>query len=473
MQTDRTSALGTEKIGKLLLNLAIPSVIAQVVNILYNMVDRIYIGQMEGGSVAMSALAVSMPIVTLITAFTQLLGIGGAPLAAIKLGENNKDGAEKIMTNSFIALLFSAVVLTVGILIFQEPLLYAFGADSSNIGYAMDYVGIYSLGTVFVQIAFGLNSYINTQGFAKFGMITVIIGAVLNIILDPIFIFVMGMGVKGAALATIISQGVSAVWVLKFFFGKKTSLRFQKKYIKPDIKILGAITALGVSPFIMSATESLLQITFNNQLLKYGGTLAVGTMAILLSLYQMVNMPITGLCQGAQPILSFNYGAKNFDRVRKTFKLLLALSLGTSIVGCGAIIIFAESFASIFSNEQDAIRMAAWALRVYLMGGLVFGAQTACQQSFLALGQAKRSLSMALFRKVILLIPLIFIFPILFGQSDFAISMAQPVADLNREPGSVFAVLLAESVSDFLAAATTVTLFVLFYKKYLKKEELV
>lgn len=467
-QRDRTAGLGTEKLGKLLLSLAVPSIIAQVVNILYNMVDRIYIGRMEDGAVAMSALAVSMPVVTLILAFTQLVGVGGAPLAAIRLGEKDQDGAEKILTNSFVTLIATAVLLTLGILLFQKPLLYAFGADDQNIGLAMDYVGIYCLGTIFVQISFGLNAYINTQGQAKFGMATVVIGAALNIALDPLFIFVFGMGVKGAALATILSQAVSALWVLKFFFGGRSTIKIRKEYKKPELKILLTIMALGVSPFIMSATESLLQIAFNNQMSKFGGTMAVGTMAILLSLYQMINMPLQGLCQGAQPILSYNYGAKNMERVRKTFRLLLGGSLGVSLLGCGSIILFSTFFSSLFTKDPAAIRFSSWAIPVYLMGGMVFGMQIACQQSFLALGQAKRSLIMALFRKVILLIPLIYILPVLIGNTDFAAQMAAPVAEMAKMPGSAFAVLLAESVADIAATITTVTLFILFYRKHLK-----
>lgn len=467
----RTEKLGTQRISKLLISLAIPSIIAQIVNILYNMVDRIFVGRLPNGTAAMSALSVALPIITFILAVTQLFGIGGAPLAAIKLGENNKKAAEKILTNSFVTLLGSSVVLTALVLIFAEPLLKMFGADENNMQMALEYITIYSVGTVFVQIAFGLNSYINTQGYAKFGMLTVIIGAVLNIILDPIFIFVFDMGVKGAALATIISQCVSALWVLKFFFGPKSTIKIRKEYVKPDIRIVGSICALGVSPFIMNATESFLQIAFNNQLAKYGGTMAVGSMAILISLYQMINMPLQGLCQGAQPILSYNYGAKNMGRVRKTFKLLFVSCLGFSIIGCGSIILFSGAFGRIFTSDPDMLRLVEWALKVFLIGGMVFGAQIACQQSFVALGQAKRSLMMALFRKVILLIPLIFVLPELIGGSGLAAALSQPVSDLCREPGRVFAVLSAESISDILAAVTTSALFFAFYRKYLRTEK--
>lgn len=465
---DRTEKLRNGSIPKLLFSLAIPSIIAQLVNILYNMVDRIFVGRTLDGNLAMSALSVALPIITFINAVTQLVGIGGAPLAAIKLGAGDKKDAEKIMTTSFISLIATGVIMTVIIEIFAEPLLYAFGADGSNILLAVDYIRIYASGTVFVQIAIGMNSYINTQGYAKFGMVTVLIGAVLNIILDPIFISVLGMGVKGAALATIISQAVSALWALSFIFGRKSILKIRKKYILPDLRILGSICALGVSPFIMSSTESLLQISFNNQLMAFGGTTAVGAMSILLSLYQMVNMPLQGLCQGAQPILSYNYGAENYERVRKTFKLLFLCCLSFSFAGCGTIVIFSRFFGSIFSGDSEMLQMVEWALRVYLLGGTVFGAQIACQQSFVSLGQAKRSLLMALYRKVFLLIPLIYIMPHLLGGTALAVNFSLPVANICVDSSRVFAVLVSESISDVLAAATTTALFFNFYKNHLK-----
>ena len=465
---DRTEKLKNGSIPKLLFSLAIPSIIAQLVNILYNMVDRIFVGRTENGTIAMSALSVALPIITFIMAVTQLVGMGGAPLAAIKLGADDKDGAEKIMTTSFVSLISTGVLMTVIIVVFARPLLYAFGADASNIDMAVEYTTIYASGTLFVQIALGMNAYINTQGYAKFGMVTVLIGAVLNIGLDPLFISVLGMGVKGAALATIISQGVSAIWALTFIFGKKSIIKIRKKYLIPDIKVLGSICALGVSPFIMSSTESLLQISFNNQLSLYGGTTAVGAMSILLSLYQMVNMPLQGLCQGAQPILSYNYGAGNLERVKKTFKLLFVCCLSFSFVGCGTIVIFSRTFGSIFSGDSEMLKMVEWALRVYLLGGTVFGAQIACQQSFVSLGQAKRSLLMALYRKVFLLIPLIYIMPHLLGGTALATTLSLPVADICVDSSRVFAVLVSESISDVLAAATTTALFFNFYKNHLK-----
>lgn len=462
--------LATQKVSKLLLSLAIPSIVAQLVNILYNMVDRIYIGQMSNGTVAMAALSVALPILTLISAFTQLVGTGGAPLCAIKLGEQNKDKAEQIMTNSFVLLLMLGIILTVIILTFKKPLLLLFGANEETLSLAISYISIYALGTVFVQMTLGMNAYINTQGFAKMGMCTVIIGAVLNIILDPLFIFVFQMGVAGAALATIIAQGISALWVLTFLFGKKSTIKIRKRYLIPERKIAFSIMALGISPFVMSSTESLLQISFNNQLLTYGGTMAVATMAILLSLWQFITLPLQGLCQGAQPILSYNFGAQNYKRVREAFQLVFRLCLGFSFIVGGTVIIFSRFFVSIFASDPQTIQFASWALRIYLLGTGMFGAQIACQQSFMALGQAKISLCMAVTRKIILLIPLIYIFPYLIGGSEFALMMSSGISHMVYDGASVFAVLFAEPVSDICAACITTFMFMRFYKRELKKD---
>lgn len=463
--------LGYEKISKLLISLAIPSIIAQLVNILYNMVDRIYIGQMSEGTTAMAALSVALPIITFISAFTMLVGTGGAPLCAIRLGEDNKDKAEEIMTNSFSMLLITGILLTAIILVFQKPLLYLFGATDETIKSAMSYISIYALGTVFVQMTLGMNAYINTQGFAKIGMCTVLIGAILNIILDPIFIFVFHMGVSGAALATIIAQGISAFWVLRFLFSSKSIIKIRKEYLIPKLSIVLSIMALGISPFVMNATESFLQISFNNQLSLYGGTMAVASMAILNSLWQFITLPLQGLCQGAQPIMSYNYGAKNYTRVRNTFKLLFKLCIGLSMMVGFSVIIFSEFFVSIFTIDPLTIKFASWAIKVYLAGSVLFGAQIACQQSFMALGQAKISLTMAVFRKIILLIPLIYIFPILLGNVSFADFLASPIMDMVKNGTKVFAVLFAEPVSDILAALTTTTMFYRFYKKNLCFED--
>ncbi|MDV8116051.1 MATE family efflux transporter [Bacillus sp. BAU-SS-2023] len=444
----QTTDLGKGSVGKLLFQLALPAIIAQLVNVLYNIVDRIFIGRMPNGELAMAGVGVAFPIIMIVSAFSALVGMGGAPLAAIKMGEKDNDGAEKIMTNSFSTLVIIAIILTVSLLIFKENILWAFGASKDTIGYANDYIGIYLIGTLFVQIGLGLNPFINTQGFAKTGMITVLIGAIINIALDPILIFGFNMGVKGAALATISAQFVSAVWVLLFLVGKKSVLKIRKKYIVPNLKVIGPILLLGISPFIMQATESLVIISMNNNLAKYGGDLAIGAMTIMSSVMQIILLPMMGLTQGAQPIISFNYGADKLDRVRKTFKLLLVSCLVYTTIMWGAIMIFPQVFVSIFNSNPQLVEITVWSMRIYFAGILLFGAQIACQQTFLALGQAKISMILALLRKIILLIPLIFILPIFFE---------------NKLQG----VLTAEPVADITAAIVTIICFSVFYKKTL------
>ncbi|MGL6106035.1 MATE family efflux transporter [Romboutsia sp.] len=440
--------LGRDNIAKLIFKLATPAIIAQMVNVLYNIVDRIFIGRMQGGDLAMAGVGVAFPIIIIITAFSGLVGMGGAPLAAIKMGEKDDEGAEKIMSNSFSMLLILAAILTIGFSIFKEPILWAFGASDATIGYALDYVGIYVLGTVFVQIALGMNPYINTQGFAKIGMMTVTIGAVINIVLDPILIFGLDMGVKGAAFATIIAQAVSAIWVLKFLYGKNSRLKIRKKFLRPQKKIILPILALGVAPFIMQSTESIVLISLNSQLSKYGGDLAIGAMTIMSSVMQIVLLPTMGLTQGAQPIISYNYGAKQMDRVKKTFKLCLVLCFGYTFVICSAIMIMPQAFVSIFNNDPALMEITTSSMKIYFAGMFIFGIQIACQQTFLSLGQAKISLVLALLRKMILLVPLIFILPTFIDNG-------------------LFAVLLAEPIADVVAALTTITCFTIFYKKTL------
>ncbi len=445
---DKSVNLGEGSIGKLLLNLAVPAIIAQMVNLLYNIVDRIFIGRMVSGEVAMAGIGVAMPIIMIISAFSSLIGVGGAPLTAIKMGEKNNDEAEKIMSNSFAMLLIVGTILTVLFLAFKEPLLWAFGASEQTIKYSLDYLSIYVIGTLFVQIALGMNTFINTQGFAKIGMFTVLIGAVINIVLDPIFIFTFDMGVKGAALASITAQGISALFVLNFLFGKKSILKIRKKYLKLDKKIVGSILALGVAPFIMQATESLVLISLNNQLSRFGGDLAVGAMTIMSSIMQIITMPLMGLTQGAQPIISYNYGAKNLDRVKKTFKLLLISCFSYSTLMVVLLMLFPGFFVSIFNNKPELMEITTWSMRIYFAGMFIFGAQIACQQTFLALGNAKISLILALLRKMVLLVPLIFILP-------------------NFVPNGLFGVLLAEPVADIVACGTTLIIFAKFYKNTL------
>ena len=444
--------LGKGSIGKLLFTLAIPTIIGQIVNLLYNIVDRIFIGKMASGDIAMAGVGVAMPIILLVSAFAMLLAAGGAPLTAIEMGKQDNDKAEEIMSNCFSMLVSVGLLLTIVFFIFREPILWAFGASKATIGYGLDYLSIYLIGTVFVQISLGMNLFINTQGFTKIGMITVIIGAVINIILDPILIFGFNMGVKGAALATIIAQGVSAAFVLRFLFSKKSILKIRKKYLKLNKKLVLSILALGVAPFIMQATESLVLVSLNNQLLKYGGDLAVGAMTIMSSIMQVLIMPLMGLTQGAQPIMSYNFGAKQIDRVKKTFKLLFVICLSYSVIMVSLIMLFPEFFVSIFNNKPELVEITSWAMRIYFVGMVLFGAQIACQQTFLALGQAKISLIIAMLRKIVLLVPLIFILP------------------MFMEDG-LTAVLLAEPVADVIAIISTVIIFAVFYKKTFNEED--
>jgi putative MATE family efflux protein len=432
MNRSDQNILGTEGIGKLLLKLALPAVISQLVNMLYNVVDRVYIGHMpENGVAALTGLGLCFPIIMLISAFAALFGMGGAPLAAIAMGQGNHRRAEQILGNCTTALILTSAVLTVFFLFFGRPLLLLFGASTGTIGYAWHYLQIYVCGTVFVQIALGLNMFITTQGFATKAMITVLIGAILNTILDPVFIFVFGMGVQGAAAATVLSQAVSAIWVLHFLTGQKTTLKICVSQLRLHRDILLPVLALGLAPFIMQATESLLNICFNSSLQRYGGDLAVGTMTILSSISQLIILPLQGITQGAQPIISFNYGAGNKARVKKALKLQLAICLLFTCAMCFLIELFPVPFIRIFNSKPELVSMASWALRLYCAGMFILGAQMACQQSFVALGQAKVSLFLACLRKLILLIPLIYILPALIRNQVFAVFLAEPVADIT------------------------------------------
>lgn len=449
--------LGRGSIGKLLFKLAVPAILAQIINALYNIVDRIYIGRIpETGDLALTGIGLTFPILMLITAFSSLIGMGGAPCAAIKMGEGKKAEAEKILGNSLSALLVISAILMVFFYSFKGPLLMMFGASSNTFGYANDYLSIYLLGTISVQLALGMNPFINTQGFAGMGMATVLIGAISNIILDPIFIFGFGMGVKGAAIATIISQTISAVWVMWFLLGKKTKLKIRKSNMKISKKILLPIVALGVAPFIMQATESLVNIVLNKSLFIYGskvggeayGDTAVGAMTIISSVLQVMLMPISGLAQGAQPIISYNYGANNMDRVKKTFKVLFISSITMALTLWAMVMIFPGFFVSLFNDKPELTEMTIWGMRIFLSMIWVMGAQMACQQTFIALGQAKISLFLALLRKVILLVPLVLILPLGLGFNG---------------------IFYAEPIADTLAATTTVICFVLSYKKLYKR----
>ncbi len=445
--SNKTTDLGKDSIGKLLFKLATPAIIAQLVNVLYNIIDRIFIGRLPEGDLAMAGVGVAFPIIMLISATSALIGMGGAPIAAIKMGKQDHDAAEKIISNSLSMLFIISILLMGVLLVFKEPILLAFGASSSTLAYANDYLTIYLFGTLFVQIAIGMNPFINTQGFAKIGMMTVLVGAIINIILDPIFIFTFDLGVKGAAIATITAQFVSAVWVLFFLFGKKSILKIRKAYLKPELKVILPVMALGVSPFIMQATESIVLISLNNQLSTYGGDLAVSAMTIISSINQIVLLPLMGLSSGAQPIISYNFGANQYDRVKKAFKLLLIVCLIYTTLMWLSLMIAPQVFVAIFNDKPELVEITSRSIRLFFAGIFVFGAQIACQQTFLALGQAKISLVLALLRKMILLVPFIFILPAILKSAQLD------------------AVFLAEPLADVIAAISTVICFIIFYRK--------
>ena len=431
MENKQQMELGTKSISKLLFSMAIPEITAQVINLLYNMIDRMYIGHIpEVGATALTAVGVTMPIIMVISAFAALVSMGGAPRSSIMMGKGDKDTAEKILGNCTTALVLISVTLTAVGLIFGEKMLMTFGASENTIKYALDYLNIYAFGTLFVQLALGLNAFITAQGFAKMSMLTVLVGAVLNIILDPIFIFGFNMGVKGAALATVISQGVSALLVMKFLTGNKTLLKIKKEYLKIDFKVLLPCIALGLSLFIMQSTESILAISFNTSLLKYGGDLAVGAMTILSSVMQFSMLPLVGLTQGATPIISFNYGAGNGKRVKEAFLLLLKISLIYSIGLWAITMLSPQIFAKMFTKDAELINISIKAMRIYMAASLLFGIQISCQQTFIALGNAKTSVFLAILRKIILLIPLIYILPLFLQNKVNAVFLAEPVADI-------------------------------------------
>jgi len=423
--------LATAPVGRLLMRLAIPTITAQLINMLYNIVDRIYIGHMpENGDLALTGVGVCMPIILFVSAFTALISASGAPRASIFLGKQDKDSAEKTMGSCFTAQVIVSLLITAILLIWHEELLLSFGASENTIGFASDYMSIYAIGTIFVQLTLGMNAYITAQGFAKTGMLTVLIGAVCNIILDPIFIFVFDMGVAGAALATILSQGISCVWVIRFLSGKRSTLRLTKDSIKLRPKYFLPCLALGVAPFIMQGSESVISVCFNSSLLEYGGDIAVGAMTILTSVMQFAMLPLQGLAQGAQPISSYNYGAKNVARVKQVFKLLLLCSMVYSITLWTAVMITPRTFASIFTPDPALLDFTEQALRIYLGALGLFGIQIACQMTFVSLGKAGCSVIVAIMRKFVLLIPLIYLLPQLMDNKTNAVYMAEPVADV-------------------------------------------
>ncbi len=424
--------LATEPIGRLLVKLAVPTVAAQMINMLYNIVDRIYIGHIPGtGSLALTGVGVCMPLIMIISAFAALVGNGGAPRASILMGKGDKEKAEKILGNCFTTQLIISVILTFVMYLFNRPLLLAFGASENTIEYAISYMNIYALGTLFVQLTLGMNTFITAQGFAKTGMLSVLIGAIVNIALDPIFIFALNMGVAGAALATIISQACSCIWVLSFLFGKKTTLRIKKQNLALKPEIILPCLALGLSLFIMQASESIISVCFNSSLLKYGGDVAVGAMTILTSVMQFAMLPLQGLGQGAQPIMSYNYGAKNSDRVKKAYFLLLKTSLCYSFILWLLVMLFPQIFAGMFTPDAELIAFTKTALRIYMAVMFIFGIQISCQMAFNSLGKAVSSIIVAVMRKFVLLIPLIYIMPHIYtANKAHAVYMAEPAADI-------------------------------------------
>ena len=443
--------LGSGSVRKLLLKLALPALVGQIVNLLYNIVDRIYIGHIpEVGASALTGVGLFTPILMLLTAFAMMMGSGGAPLAAIAMGKSNHDRAEKIMGNCFCVLMIFAVVLTPLFYVLAPTLLRLFGASDATLPYAVQYGRIYILGSVFVLTVMGMGTFITTQGFAKISMMTTVIGAVVNIVLDPVLIFLLDLGVAGAALATVISQAVSALWVLRFLTGRQSSLKLKKENMKLQGKIVGPCFGLGVSTFVMLSTESILSISFTTSLARYGGDVAVGAMTILTSLNQLTTFPLTGICHGGQPIISYNFGAGNDQRVKEAFYTQFAVCVGYTLLFWIAVMAAPRFFAGIFTSDPALVEYTAWAIRVFLICGFSVGFQISCQQSFLALGQAKVSLFMACLRKIFLLIPMIFLLPNFFVDK-------------------VFAVFLAEPVSDVIAAAATTITFLVSFNRILKK----
>ena len=448
--TDNKDFLGREPIGKLLWTLSLPTIAAQIINMLYNIVDRIYIGHIPDiGAMALTGVGVCMPLIMIVTAFAAFAGYGGAPKASIFMGKGDHESAEKTLGNCFVLQIMISIILTAVLLIWNRDFLMAFGATKNTIEYGVSYMNVYAAGTIFVQMTLGMNAFITAQGFAKTGMLSVLIGAVANIILDPIFIFGFHMGVQGAALATIISQAMSCIWVLVFLFGKKTFLKIKKTYLKLQPKIVFPCMALGLSVFIMQASESIISVCFNTSLREYGGDIAVGAMTILTSVMQFAMLPLQGLGQGAQPIISYNYGAGNGDRVKGAFKLLLKASLCYSTLLWLCVMLFPQGFAAMFTTDDALLDFTKTALRIYMACMLLFGIQMACQMTFTSLGNAKASILVAVMRKFILLIPLIYILPLIFSADK------------------TMAVYLAEPVADFLAVTFTAFLFAFQFKKSL------
>ena len=440
--------LGTDRMLPLIFKMSLPPVAAQLVNLLYNIVDRIYIGHIPGiGTDALAGIGVTSAVIVLISSFSAIVGAGGSPLAAIALGQGNRERAGQILGNGFILLLIFTILTSATTYLFMEPILLFTGASENTIGYATDYLSIYLLGTLFVELSVGLNTFINTQGRPTIAMYSVLIGAILNIGLDPLFIFTFGMGVKGAALATILSQACSAIWIISFLTSKKASLRLEYRYMKLHKGIILSILALGVSPFIMASTESLVGFVLNSSLEKFGD-IYVSALAIMQSAMLIVSVPLTGFAQGFVPIVSYNYGHHNRERVKECFKIVVIIMFSFNFLLISFMILFPSLVASAFTNDETLIETVRQVMPIFLGGMTIFGLQRACQNMFVALGQAKVSVFIALLRKVILLIPLALILPRFMGM-----------------PG----VYAAEGISDATAAICCTLIFAIQFPRILRK----
>ena len=444
--------LGTERMLPLVFKMAIPAVAAQLVNLLYGIVDRIYIGHIKDiGGNALGGVGITTSVILLISAFSSLVGGGGSPLAAIELGKGNREEAGRILNNGFVMLMFFSVICTTLPYIFMEPLLKFAGGNSDTIPYAKEYLSVYLLGTVFVMISTGLNMFINCQGRPGIAMLSVIIGAVLNTALDPLFIFGLDMGVKGAAVATVISQATSATFVLAFLFSKKAEMPLNFKLMKPRLAVIGRISALGISPFVMASTESLVGFTLNGQLNAYGDTFHIGALTVMQSAMQVVSIPLSGFSQGIIPIMSYNYGHGKCDRVKECFKITMAVMFTVNLVGMLFMILFPGLVGNVFTDDAGVVAVVKKYMPIFLLGMTIFGLQRTCQNTFVALGQAKISLLIALLRKVILLVPLAYILPAVMRN--------------------VMGVYLAEAIADATAAILCTLIFALTFPKILAKRE--
>ena len=444
--------LGSAPLFRLMMSMGIPTLVAQIINLLYNIIDRIYIGHIpEVGATALTGVGLALPMIVIISAFSAFVGAGGAPLSAIALGRGKKEEAERILGNGFSLLLVFSAFLMILFFIIKRPVLFLIGASDATFPFAAEYMTIYIFGTLFVQISLGMNPYITAQGCSRTAMLSVLIGAVLNIALDPLFIFGFGMGIRGAALATVISQFVSAVWVLRFLTRKERAMGIRKNYLKIRGKIVAKIMSLGVAPFIMQATESFISIVMNSGLQRYGGDMYVGTLTIMQSVMQFVSIPVSGFTQGVQPIMSYNFGAGNIERVKKTYFTMLGIVMSYTILLTISIMAIPGIFARMFTDSSELISLVEKILPVFVCGMLVFGVQMSSQTTFLALGQARISLFIALLRKVILLIPLAIILPKLTGDVMF--------------------IYYAEPISDVTSALTCGILFACLFGKILKRSK--